>query len=108
MASSTTICAEAVFDVASETSAATSVAPANRANSLWLGSHAAIPCPTAFARPVLFDNSPNAKPPPYSSTTPQSIWAACGHVRARSPAVPGSRNSNPEPTRAATPSGSAC
>ena len=68
--------AEAVFEVTSDTSVATSVEAISKTKSSSSGICVVNALPSAVARPVWVDKTPSAKPPPYSSTTPQSISLA--------------------------------
>src|SRR6185312_1446471 len=106
MATGTTIVADAVLLVASEISVATSVVATNSQKLLSSsGKSEASPAPIASASLVWFESTPSAKPPPYSSTMPQSISAASRQVMALPSRSPGSRNSSAAPSSAATASG---
>src|SRR5205085_18127 len=90
----TTMFADAVFDVVSDTSTATIVATINMPKLLpCIGIKLVRPSPTDFASPVLNDNTPSANPPPYSRTTPQSIFTASCQLMARPSRSPGKKKS---------------
>ena len=107
MATGTTMLAEAVFDVVSESRMATPVKTVVSSIGPAPGSHDVSPSPIAVARPVEKARSPIASPPPYSSTMPQSIRAASSQVivNLRAAQCTGSTNSSIAPSIAATPSG---